>query len=78
MVMYRDFATRTARKLNLAGNVRNNKDGSVSIIAEGEEVSLREFVAHLHKGSLLAHVEHVTVRWGDATAEFTDFVISYE
>ena len=78
MVMYRDFATRIARKLKLTGNVLNNKDGSVSVIAEGEEESLHEFVPQLQKGSLLAHVENVTVRWDDATGEFTNFVISYE
>lgn len=77
MVMYRDFATRAARKLKLTGNVINNSDGSVSVIAEGEEESLHEFIALLKKGSLLAHVDNVNVRWGDATDEFTDFVITY-
>lgn len=78
MVMYRDFATRTARKLELVGSVANNQDGSVSLVAEGEEKSLNEFIPLLTKGSLLSKVDAVSVTWKDATNEFTQFVIAYE
>lgn len=78
MVMYRDFATRNARSLGLTGMVKNMPDGTVSVIAEGEESSLTLFIEKLKIGSILAHVEHVAFSWGDATGTFTDFHIAYK
>ena len=77
MVMYRDFTARSARKLGLVGTVRNCADGSVSVIAEGEESLLLEFLLLLKNGSALSVVEDVTVEWRDATGEYTTFTISY-
>ena len=78
MVMYRDFTMRKARKLGLVGTVKNNIDGTVSVVAEGEEESLHEFIPLLMKGSLLARVDAVSVIWKDATNKFTQFVIAYK
>lgn len=77
MVMYRDFATRKARTLGLKGMVKNMADGTVLVVAEGEESALTLFVAKLHTGPLLASVERVDSLWKDATGEFTDFHIVY-
>jgi len=77
MVMYRDFATRSAKRLGVRGSVRNEKDGTVRIIAEGEEQILHEYIARLHKGSIFAHVQDVRVTWGDPTGEFSVFTICY-
>lgn len=78
MVMYRDFACRTARKLGLQGTVKNNDDGSVTAIAEGEEAKLAKYVEYLNRGSVLAHVEHVETIWGDVKGEFSQFIIVYK
>jgi acylphosphatase len=78
MVMYRDFATRTARKLGLFGEVWNVSDGSVCVIAEGEEQSLEVFVARLQKGSLLSRVEKVLVEERDIQNNYTNFSIRYK
>ena len=64
MVMFRDFATRKARKLGLVGYVRNLKDGSVEAYALGTKESLDKWIAYLHKGSVLSRVERVDVEWG--------------
>jgi acylphosphatase len=77
MVMYRDFTTRRARSLGLVGSVKNMQDGSVLVIAEGEESILLVFIEALKKGSLFARVDRVSVEWKDATGEFVDFTISY-
>ncbi len=77
MVMYRDFAARNARKLGLVGTVRNCADGSVSVVAEGEESALLQFLLLLRKGSVLSKVEDVTVDWRDISEEYTAFSISY-
>jgi acylphosphatase len=77
MVMYRDFTARNARAFGLTGRVKNRDDGTVVVVAEGEESSLTLLVEKLTKGSILAHVERVDVVWKDATGEFADFHIDY-
>ena len=42
-VMYRDFAARTAKKLSVVGEVENQKDGTVKVVAQGEEKNLAVF-----------------------------------
>lgn len=77
MVMFRDFAQRKARKLGLVGTVQNMKDGSVAVVAEGEEETLKKFNALLHKGSILSHVRDVRVVWSEAKGGYNDFKIVY-
>jgi acylphosphatase len=77
LVMYRDFATRKARKLGIVGEVENQQDGTVVVIGEGEEEVLQTFIALLRQGSLLSHVEHVDVVWKEATGVFTRFTLQY-
>jgi len=77
MVMFRDFTKRNARKLGLTGFVKNNTDGSVSVIAEGEDGVLGRFMEILNKGPMLARVDDISIEWKDATGEFTSFDIKY-
>jgi acylphosphatase len=78
LVMYRDFATRKARGLKLVGEVQNLPDGTVRVVAEGEREKLNLYVEKLRQGSLLAHVEEVSVSWLPATHTFTAFSIHYD
>lgn len=77
MVMYRDFATRKARELGISGQVHNEENGMVTVIAEGEETKLLELIIRLKEGSLFSRVDDVTVHWGNALEEFTTFDIRY-
>ena len=77
LVMFRDFVTRTARPLSLTGLVRNLKDGSVEVIAEGEPAELTILLKALHKGSMLSKVEHVEYVEKIATVMYNDFKIDY-
>lgn len=77
MVMYRDFAQRKARKLGLVGTVQNQKDGSVSVTAEGEENILNEYLKYLNRGSILSKVKNVRIVWLEAVGNFFDFKILY-
>lgn len=77
MVMYRDFAQRNARSRGVVGTVHNLKDGTVEIIAEGEESVLQEYVERLKKGSILSRVDRVDLTWGNPTLTFIDFEIVY-
>lgn len=78
MVMYRDFAMRKATTLGIVGTVRNLSDGRVHVVAEGEEEQLTIYIEKLKRGSVLAHVEHVTLSWHDAVGAFTKFSILYK
>lgn len=77
MVMYRDFATRKARRLGLVGEAKNLPDGTVRIIAEGPEEKLSAYIPLLKQGPILAHVTDVRVAWEDATHTYAKFMITY-
>jgi acylphosphatase len=77
MVMFRDFSQRKARKLGLVGFVKNETDGSVTVVVEGTKEKLDMYLAYLHKGSILSRVENVQVEWKEATNEFKNFNIQY-
>ena len=74
-VRYRDYVQVSATELGLVGYVRNNTDGTVTVVAQGEPDILKNFVEYLHEGSLLSQVESVSVDWGTAEATYTDFSV---
>ena len=76
-VFFRDSTRRKAKKLGLNGWVRNEKDGTVMIIAEGEEKGLKELINWCYNGSMLARVEKVEAEWNKASNEFRNFKIKY-
>lgn len=79
LVMYRDFARRKAKRLGIVGWVKNRKDNTVELMAEGEEKDLKKYARMLHEGPILAEVEAVECRWWEgATGEFKTFEIIYE
>lgn len=77
MVMFRDFVRRGASRLGVAGFVRNDADGSVLIVGEGEGKVLQEFIELLKRGSLLARVDNIAVEWQEPSGEFKAFTITY-
>lgn len=56
-VGYRYFALQTARELGVTGFVRNQPDGSVEVLAEGDEATLASFEARLRDGPSFGRVE---------------------
>ena len=58
-VGYRYFAQRHARKLQIKGYAENMPDGSVYMLAIGEEENLKKFLEVLKEGPPLAVVEKV-------------------
>ncbi len=77
MVMFRDFTERNATKLGLTGMVRNLKNGSVEVLAYGEEEQLKKLLEKLHKGSLLSRVDSIEVTWGERSSHLSKFTIVY-
>lgn len=75
-VYFRASAQREARRLGVTGWVKNRADGSVEILAEGEEVAIRELFGWAQKGPSAARVDRVETRWRSFTGDFPDFRIT--
>ena len=74
-VGYRYFARKAAVKLGLVGWVRNDPEGTVSILAEGPKDTLEAFAEILETGPIAADVDEVDVRWEPATGRFDKFSV---
>ena len=59
MVAFRYSTRRKANSLGITGWVRNNSDGTVEAIFEGEEDKLKEILEYCHKGPMLAKVTNL-------------------
>jgi acylphosphatase len=76
-VFFRAGAQDEARRLGLAGWVRNVPDGSVEIVAEGGRDALERLLGWCGHGPAGAAVSDVKSTWLAATGEFADFRIRY-
>jgi acylphosphatase len=65
-VGYRATTFDEARRLGLAGWVRNRFDGTVEVLAEGSEAKLRLFLDYLHRGPWGASVTSIAEDWAPA------------
>jgi acylphosphatase len=74
-VFFRQKTKAEAEKLALLGWVRNEEDGSVRIVIEGEEEKIKEFIAWAKEGPRFARVENIQVGWQSAKNEFSQFEI---
>ena len=74
-VSFRAEARFAAKNLQLTGWVRNNTDGTVEIVAEGEEDKLKELYRWCQRGSRNAKVEKTEFELQPATKEFQKFLI---
>ena len=72
-VFFRDTTRREAQRLQVSGWVRNERDGSVKVVAEGSAENLQALEQFLHKGTAAARVERVDTEWQEATGEFRGF-----
>lgn len=74
-VYFRAATQRESRRLGIMGWVKNRSDGSVEILAEGEEDQLKELIAWANRGPSAARVERVDVRWRSYSGDYFDFRI---
>ncbi|MFO0677210.1 MAG: acylphosphatase [Polyangiaceae bacterium] len=74
-VFFRAATQREARRLGVMGWVKNRNEGSVEVLAEGDEDSVKEIISWAHHGPSAARVDSVDVRWRSYTGEFSDFRI---
>ena len=74
-VYFRASAQREARRLGLTGWVKNRADGSVEVLAEGEEDQVKDFLSWAQHGPSTARVDKVDTRWRSYPGEFAEFRI---
>jgi len=76
-VVFRYSTRRIARELEITGFVKNLSDGTVEVIAEGEEENLKTLLEHCRKGPFFAKVIKVEEEWSEFIEEFKEFNIEY-
>jgi acylphosphatase len=66
---YRARVVDFARALGLKGIVQNLKDGSVQIIAEGDDTDLERFLKAIDIKNTIIHVSSISTVYSDATGD---------
>jgi acylphosphatase len=74
-VGYRLFTKRYADHFHIAGFVQNQADGSVKVVAYGDEADLTSFIEMLREGPRMALVSGVKLTWRDNEQAFSNFAI---
>lgn len=76
-VAFRANTQSQASRLHITGWVKNHWDGTVKVVAEGPESSLRQFADWLEIGPRAAQVDEVETQWSEGTGEFRAFSIRH-
>ncbi len=74
-VGFRFYIHYYAKSLGIVGYIKNNVDGTVSFVGEGEEEDLKKILEHLNRGPTGAVVSNVEYNFSEAKGEFKNFVI---
>ena len=76
-VFFRTSTRDYAKKLNLVGTVRNLRDGTVEIIAEGNEEKLFTLIGYAKRGPPSAKVYNIDIKWKEAEGKLNVFKLIY-
>ncbi len=76
-VNFRTYTQQRARELGLTGWVANDADGTVRVVAEGDETALDALLTFLNQGPPMAQVDHVLSQHLPAAGSFEQFRIHY-
>ena len=74
-VGFRWFTREGALRYNIAGYVKNLANGSVYVMASGEELALASFLEHLKTGARHARVDDMEILKLDFANNYHDFEI---
>lgn len=75
-VGFRYTTLHTANRLGLTGRVRNMEDGSVEIIAEGEEDVINQLISIIQQ-RFEGYIKNMEMQWSEPTNEFATFEVGY-
>ena len=74
-VGFRFTTLHLAAGLDIRGFVRNEEDGSVTVVAEGQEDQLLALVHRVKMSNLGRYIVNAAICWSMPTGEFRDFSI---
>lgn len=74
-VCYRYFTEQSAQKAGLTGWVKNQLNGNVSALLEGEEGAVAMVIEQCRQGPQMAHVDNITIKSQPYRGEFDSFTI---
>ncbi len=74
-VSFRYYTRKKATELNIVGFVKNKKDGTVEVLAQGREEELKRFIAWCKEGPEMATVKDLDIIWEKPQKEFGQFMI---
>ena len=74
-VWFRQSTKDTAERYGVKGWCRNNPDGSVEAVLEGEETTVKAVIDWCKNGPDLARVEDLQIEWKAPNGEFDRFRI---
>jgi len=66
-----------ALSLGLRGYVRNDSNGDVEVLAQGNRLALERLLTVLRRGPSAAYVSEVRVSWGQPGEHFSGFHIRW-
>jgi acylphosphatase len=72
-VGFRFYIRKVAAGLSIAGWVRNEADGTVTIVAEGPVEELNKLLEAVREGPAASDVDDVEVSWTTAFGDFEGF-----
>ncbi len=76
-VFFRYNTKKIANELGLGGFVRNLPDGTVEIVAEGEEEKINKLIDFCKIGPRAAEVIGIKIEYEEPRNEFSNFEIGY-
>ncbi len=76
-VAFRYHSALEANQHGLEGWVRNNRDGTVQVEAQGKAKSLNDFILYLQRGPVHAKVVKVDTKWIDTRESSGKFRITH-
>jgi len=76
-VFYRSFTEDVAYSLGLKGWVKNNSDGNVEAVFEGEKEDIQKALKSCYQGPPASKVNNIDAEWEDFKGEFNTFSIRY-
>ena len=74
-VFFRHYTQAKAQELGLSGTVSNRSDGTVRVVAEGQQEDVEKLLDWLQHGPKLARVDRVDVEWSTSTIVPSGFTI---
>ncbi|MEC9491316.1 acylphosphatase [Flexistipes sp.] len=76
-VGFRAFTESIADKLGIKGYVKNLPDGTVEVVAEGDDRALNELCSSLKAGPSMAYVDDLDIIEKEYTGEFRGFSVKF-